>query len=365
MQIALLNRDPAALPMRRLALPDCPHDAQLFNLAAVNPSREAPVWRFADLALLFPEDWKPDVFLHWSLEYNPMLLGMEEADCFTVATVGDWNLGAQAFRQCGGAFDLLIADRQGCQRMQQTGFRARYAPLWYYDANVHRRLPESEAGERDIDILMVGNFNPEVQRERAQWLGRVARLSHRYRVCITSHVFGEEYIRLLNRAKIVFNRSLRGEINMRVYEAMACGALLFYERENQETRALFMEGEHYVGYGDDDLEALFHYYLTRDSEREQIAEAGYEAVQPYHMEGMYRRLFAEIVGEVEYTRQTKISSHSRLWDGLSFAERRRRTACQHLTVQSLTPFVVESGRHRQLSVCELARLHRGRGRAPL
>src|SRR5205807_214149 len=40
-------------------------------------------------------------------------------------------------------------------------------------------------------------------------------------------VFGDEYRKLLSRARIVFNRSIRGECNKRVFEAAATGALLF------------------------------------------------------------------------------------------------------------------------------------------
>src|SRR5689334_11308556 len=54
--------------------------------------------------------WKPDVYIHWSPEYNAVPEGLEEADCLTVGVFGDWNLGGQALRNIGGMFDLLFAD---------------------------------------------------------------------------------------------------------------------------------------------------------------------------------------------------------------------------------------------------------------
>ncbi|HZP83782.1 MAG TPA: hypothetical protein VFB21_19225, partial [Chthonomonadaceae bacterium] len=193
-----------------------------------------PGMTWNELLARCPSGWEPEVYLHWSLEYNAIPAGLEEARCLTAATVGDWNLGGQAVRHIGAAFDVLFADRNGTEFLRRLGFaNVQYAPLWAYDPGQHRRLQHTQ---RDIDVLMIGNFNHAVQRERAQWLARVARLSRKYRVVLTCGVFGEEYVRLMNRARIVFNRSIRGEINMRAYEAAACGALMFYERENTEIR---------------------------------------------------------------------------------------------------------------------------------
>ena len=71
---------------------------------------------------------------------------------------------------------------------------------------------------------MIGNLSATVQRERAPWLARVARLADRCRVRIAGGVYGEEYTRLMNATRITFNRSIRGEMNMRCYEAAACGS---------------------------------------------------------------------------------------------------------------------------------------------
>jgi tetratricopeptide (TPR) repeat protein len=232
---------------------------------------------FRQMLDCLPAGWDPDAFVHWSLEYTPVPEGVEEADCLTAAVVGDWNLGGQAVQLMGGAFDLLIADQQGCRWMRSAGFQnVRYAPLWSFDPTIHRRM---EGVERDIDILMVGSFNHDVQHERARWLARVAKLSDKYRVCLTAGVHGEDYTRLMNRAKIVFNRSIRGEINMRAYEAPACGALLFYERENEEVGAVYRDREECVLYSADDLEDLVAYYLEHEDERKRIAEAGWRRVQ--------------------------------------------------------------------------------------
>ena len=226
-----------------------------------------------------PNDWTPDVYIHWSPEYNALPWGWENAECLNVGVFGDWNLGGVVMQQTAPGFDIVFADKGGGQRLRNFGHeRVEYVPLWAYYPELHRTLPNAE---RDIDILMVGNFNHAVQWERSRWLARIARLSARYRVLVVTGVYGEEYVQLMNRAKIVFNRSIRGEINMRAYEACACGATLFYERENSEINVLYQDKKECILYGEDDLEELLAYYLApqNTAEREQIALAGNRRVQ--------------------------------------------------------------------------------------
>jgi len=235
------------------------------------------VMSYREIEAQYPKNWRPDVFLFWSPEYHAIPCGLESAPCYKVAVFGDWNLGGQAIQQSAAIFDLLIADARGAERLRALGFsNVVSAPLWSFDPELHRYLPDVE---RDIDILLVGNFNHDIQRARAQWLARVARLSSHYKVLLTSGIFGDAYTELLNRAKIVFNRSIRGEINMRAYEAPACGAVLFYERENQEIQTLFKDRSECVLYGDDDLETLLDHYLNNETERIEIAAAGRLRVQ--------------------------------------------------------------------------------------
>ena len=276
-----------------------------------------PGMNWADLLALCPPDWKPDVYIHHSPEYNPVPFGFQEADCLLVGSFGDWNLGGQAVDALGDAFDVLVADRNGVEMLRRKGYGCvRYAPLWAADPECHYRMPNLE---RDIDILMLGNFNHSVQWERAPWLARVAKLSRRYQVLLTSGLFGEEYARTMNRAKIVFNRSIRGEINMRAYEAPACGALMFYEASNTEVRSVFTDREDCVLYDADNLEELVAYYLAPENaaERERIAEAGWRLVQKH----TYAHHFSMLLNEIEPLIKTRRSGAMKRSFCLSTAHR--------------------------------------------
>jgi tetratricopeptide (TPR) repeat protein len=275
---------------------------------------------YSAIARQYRDGWKPDVYIHWSLEYNRVPEGLEEADCFLVGTVSDTFLGGRAVQAMGGAFDLLLTERSGIRGLQNIGFPNVYESSFFgYDPALHR---QQEGVERDLDIVLIGNFNHEVQGERSRWLARVARLSRHYRVCLTTNVWGEEYVRLMNRARIVFNRSVSGAINMRVYEAAACGACLFYERENLEIRDLFTDRQECVLYSEEDLEELLHHYLTHEEERQQIAQNAHQKVKNY----TYAHQIGRMLTTIERLRAEIPLYHNRTLRRLPIEERRKRLA---------------------------------------
>lgn len=247
---------------------------------------------FDEILNRLPSGWEPDLVLFWSPEYQGIPTGIENCPYPLVAAVGDWNMGFRGIREILTAFDHLFTDRRGVEIFQKAGYsNVDHALLFGFDPQAHYRMTGIE---KIYDVSIVGNLNHDVQRERTQWLGRIAKLSERYNVRILTGLYGEEYTRVLNQSKITFNRSIRGEMNMRAYEAPACGSLLFYERENQEVHDVYTDREHCVLYGKEDLEELVDYYLTRNEERECIIEAAQARVQNYSYEKQLERLLSLI-----------------------------------------------------------------------
>src|SRR5207248_595316 len=100
-------------------------------------------------------------------------------------------------------------------------------------------------------------------------------------------VFGAGYRELLGRARIVFNRSIRGECNRRAFEAAAAGALLFQEAGNREVPAYFQDRKECVYYTAESLECLLEHYLDNEDERRAIADAARKAVERYRYEELW------------------------------------------------------------------------------
>jgi hypothetical protein len=244
-----------------------------------------PCDTWTDVAARFPAGWQPDFIALW-LAYTSVPGCLWQAPVPLLGLAGDWNLLWHGYRELLPLCAALLTDTPGVAALHGVGLRqARPANL--YGSGAAFLEPFREEGPRDIDVLFVGNLNPAVQRQRMPWLGRLARLADRYQVVIRTGVFGAEYRRLLGRARIVFNRSARGECNQRVFEAAAADTLLFQEAENQEVSACFRDREECVYYTADDLEGLLEHYLTHEDERREIANAARRQVGSFQFPNLW------------------------------------------------------------------------------
>lgn len=218
-----------------------------------------------------PDDWRPECLVLW-LSHASIAPALWKAPVPIIGLATDSDVLVHLYRRILPRCDLVFGSAPSVQRWQSQGMTHVRELNLNGLGPAHSDEPET-APERDIDILFVGNLHPGIQRQRNTWLGRLAKLSSRFNVVIRSGVFGDDYRSLLRRAKIVFNYSERGECNRRVFETIACGALLLQERTNNEVAALLEHGKEYVTYDACDLEAVIAYYLTHDDERRAIAQA--------------------------------------------------------------------------------------------
>lgn len=146
------------------------------------------------------------------------------------------------------------------------------------DPEVHRKfnLPKI------YDIVFVGNINPTVYLERVKLLKLIGQ---KFDLKVFSGVYGREMAKIFSQAKIVFNKSAGGEINMRIFEALSCNSLLITDRLKPETglEELFQDKKHLVLYDNEyDLLQKIDYYLKHESEREEISYNGYVEVLNKH-----------------------------------------------------------------------------------
>jgi predicted O-linked N-acetylglucosamine transferase (SPINDLY family)/glycosyltransferase involved in cell wall biosynthesis len=256
---------------------------------AVGP---ADTWE--DVCRRLPPGWRPD-FVALHLNYTTVPAGLWSAPVPLVGLAADWNLQWHHLRRVLPRLDLVLTDAPGVEALRRAGCgHARAANL--YGLEPPWRGLDPDEGARDIDVLFVGNLHPAVQRERLPWLARLARLGERWRVVIATGTHGADYRALLCRARVAFNRSVRGECNRRAVEAAAAGALLFLEADNAEAPAYFAPGREYVAYSDGNLERLLEHYLTHEGERRAVARAARERVQGHAFEALWGREGLAAVG---------------------------------------------------------------------
>jgi hypothetical protein len=255
-------------------------------------------------------EWPVDLLLCGCPELYPPPLAIERVSVRTAAVISDWNLYQPQLEYNLCRFDVVLSDRLGTQALKLHDCQPQYwGPLYSQRSLVHRDF----GLERDIDIGFFGNLNPAAHPKRTALLERIRTLSDRWRVEISGEHSQQDYARLLNRTHIAFNASLRGEMNLRCFEAPACGALLFIERGNLEAGDWLKHGESAVFYGDDDLLELLDHYLSHDSERMAIARRGQKIIEGMaaerRMDGLIDYLMAQPAGARPFTTLDAASRH--------------------------------------------------------
>lgn len=92
----------------------------------------------------------------------------------------------------------------------------------------------------------------------------------------------EDAAKKFSLSRVVFNISIKDDINMRVFEALSTGSFLL-TNWIPTLEYLFDDGKHLITYDTlDEMVELVHYYLEHEEEREKIAQAGYEQLINNH-----------------------------------------------------------------------------------
>lgn len=148
--------------------------------------------------------------------------------------------------------------------------------------------------DRDIDVGFVGK------------LGMPGSARFETLSCVLSEFATNDFTRpytpaemgeVYSRSRIVFNKSINGDVNMRVLEGLASGALLVTDRIDNGLDQIGIAGVHFVTYDTiDEAVDVIRHYLANDLDREAIAKRGQAHVFSHHT---YAHRLAEILATVE------------------------------------------------------------------
>lgn len=134
--------------------------------------------------------------------------------------------------------------------------------------------------EKKYDGCFIGNFHNGLAGPRIEALDAF------FKRC-PEIFFGNRMFKDMSEkyaeSKLVLNRSINGDANMRVFEAMASGSCLVTDRVPDLEKLGFVDGVHYAGYSSiEELNDLTIRLLNDDDAREAIADAGQKLVLEKH-----------------------------------------------------------------------------------
>jgi GT2 family glycosyltransferase/2-polyprenyl-3-methyl-5-hydroxy-6-metoxy-1,4-benzoquinol methylase len=251
----------------------------------------------SELLARLPRGWQPDLFV-W-IDGGPGFLpvDLERLDCPTACLVGDthtqidWRLKyARLFSHVFVMFNrphVAVFERAGCPRVAWLPAAC--------DPQIHRAFDVPKA----FDVVFVGQTLRQWHPDRVRLLERLVAAG--FDVHVTTKIL-EEMALAFARGRIVFNRSLAGDLNMRVFETLATGNLLLTDRLAPEAGLdeLLHDGVHLVCYDDDTLEDQVRHHLDHPAEAAAIARQGrHEALRRHTYRHRVDAIMAAVSGAGE------------------------------------------------------------------
>ena len=173
-----------------------------------------------------------------------------------------------------GLPDLLVVSAPGrCEFLAERGIAAHWVPLGYDPSH-----GDDMGLERDIDAFFLGALEIPRRKKLVRRLQRnginvLAKGSWSDPAC-----WGENRVRLLNRAKILLNIQRHpGDLShLRLIMGGANKALVI--SEPMYNPAPYIPGKHYISATIEEMPDVIRYYLSHDDERTRIVNEAYRFV---------------------------------------------------------------------------------------
>ena len=205
-------------------------------------------------------------------------VGLEKLECLTAWYGIDTHMDYAKHLRIGRLFDItFVAQKEYVDRLRADGLRQVH---WLPLAFAPELMPESMAS-KTLDLAHVGSDNTSANPPRH-------RLLEALRPRFPSHYFGTatpaEMVRIYSGARLVFNRSVNNDVNMRFFEATGAGAALVTDPiiENG-VEELFEENVHYFVYRDEaSLLSVIEDLLADPARCEAVGRAARQRVLERH-----------------------------------------------------------------------------------
>jgi Glycosyl transferases group 1 len=223
----------------------------------------------------------PSAIFHFESAHPLFPIGLEHSEIPTVCFHPDTYAFTERRIRWSAVFDHVAVFHPGYEeRFKRAGhpgaFLLPHAVCKDFFAGVNP--------PREFEIGWVGQTSGEFYKTRAEWLPKLAKEFHTNDW--TRPYTVEEVANVYRRSQIVVNigrDDFPNDANLRVFEVLASGALLFTSIPTELTQLGFQEGVHFVGYlKPSEISALVGKYLNDEPARVQIAEAGRTLVLTEH-----------------------------------------------------------------------------------
>ena len=227
----------------------------------------------------------PDVLLYIEGSSPFFPYNWEKLSCVTAWWSIDSHIHPERHAYLAKLFDLTFAAQKRFVDSLPAG-EAIWLPLAAASIAA-TELPPPDHAMRDLDIAYVGSSDRRLHTKRALLLDNIR---EKFTKVFLGPAPSAQLDSIYRRAKIVFNRSVKGDLNMRYFEAMRAGAVLVTNPiPHSGVELLFKEGEDFIVYQDENPEHTEHALLAEldrlladPARMDQIGKSGYARISAEH-----------------------------------------------------------------------------------
>lgn len=170
-------------------------------------------------------------------------------------------------------FDFVYVDQlSSVPRFRKAGVQAAWLPLCVSESDFR------QPGEEKHFLTFVGR----ITQHRPKRANLIEHISQRCELNRVEGVTRAEMLDLFAQSRAVLNENLFPGLNLRFFQALASGSLLFTERRSYGVKRFFEEGRHYVGYSPEDIAEGIEALRERREELEDVARQGQEECRARH-----------------------------------------------------------------------------------
>ena len=228
-------------------------------------------------------------------------VGLEKLECLTAWYGIDTHMDYAKHLHIGRLFDVtFVAQKEYVERLRADGLhQVHWLPLAFAPA-----LHPSGNIERTYEVAYIGSDNKDIHPSRHKLLEAI-------RSNIPNIFIGraqpKDMGRIYAQSKIVFNKSVNNDVNMRYFEAMGAGAVLLTDSvKDNGVEELFTEGEHFIEYQDERSLLALIWSLMQDPKRSRtIGDHARAHVLKHHT---YQRRSASLVEKIRNCKKTSQKS---------------------------------------------------------
>nr|WP_155748644.1 glycosyltransferase [Scytonema sp. UIC 10036] len=285
-----------------VACPQAPQEAVKAGKAVSIPSGEF------DVSLILeqlPDHFQAEIVNLSARNMSFLPRGLEKIKCPKVMKIGD------TFHWGDGSLSGIIAYckalqcdyhwvYQGVQHLHFFVEAGLKNVFWLPGTPVIKHYIPQRKEMKPYDVVFRGSQS-EVHFQRSRLLKFLQNAG------VNIDIQQKPYIECLEdytQSKIVFNCSLNGDTNRRVYEVLMAGGFLLTDRLSPQSGlfSLFKEGIHLECYGNEkELLEKIDFYLKNPERAEQIAVAGHQKLTEFYNQQTVQQKFYNFVlkGELE------------------------------------------------------------------